>query len=57
MSATEVVYEMVGELRNGMRIGRMRKLQERLQATGAEADRLLLGPIAPCISAATNRCG
>ncbi len=42
MNATEGVYEMVRELRNGMNIGRMRKLQERLQATEAEADRLLL---------------
>lgn len=42
MNATEGVYEMVSELRNGMNLGRMRKLQERLQATEAEADRLLL---------------
>ncbi|TAN07127.1 MAG: pit accessory protein [Rhodanobacteraceae bacterium] len=44
MSATEGVAEMVSELRNGMSIGRMRKLQDRLQATESEADRLLLEP-------------
>jgi uncharacterized protein Yka (UPF0111/DUF47 family) len=44
LSATEGVTEMVRELRNGMSIGRMRKLQERLQATESEADRLLLEP-------------
>jgi uncharacterized protein Yka (UPF0111/DUF47 family) len=44
MSATEGVVEMVGELRNGMNIGRMRKLQDRLQAVESEADRLLLEP-------------
>src|SRR5512146_333205 len=41
MSATDGVAEMVRELRNGMNIGRMRKLQDRLQATESEADRLL----------------
>ena len=44
MSATEGVVEMVGEMRNGMNIGRMRKLQDRLQAVEAEADRMLLEP-------------
>ena len=44
MSATDGVAEMVSELRNGMSIGRMRKLQDRLQATESEADRLLLEP-------------
>jgi len=44
MSATEGVAEMVSELRNGMNIGRMRKLQDRLQAVESEADRLLLEP-------------
>lgn len=44
MSATEGVSEMVAELRNGMSIGRMRKLQDRLQAVESEADRLLLEP-------------
>ncbi len=44
MSATEGVVAMVQELRNGMSLSRMRKLQDRLQATEAEADRLLLEP-------------
>lgn len=44
MSATEGVYEMVRELRNGFSIDRMRKLQDRLQAIEAEADRMLLEP-------------
>ena len=44
MSATEGVFEMVRELRNGMSIDRMRKLQDRLQAVEAEADRMLLEP-------------
>lgn len=44
MSATGAVVEMVAELRNGMNITRMRKLQDRLQATESEADRLLLEP-------------
>jgi len=44
MSATGAVVEMVAELRNGMNISRMRKLQDRLQATESEADRLLLEP-------------
>lgn len=43
-SATGAVVEMVAELRNGMNISRMRKLQDRLQATESEADRLLLEP-------------
>ncbi|HEX7370307.1 MAG TPA: pit accessory protein [Rhodanobacteraceae bacterium] len=44
LSATEGVAEMVRELRNGMNLDRMRKLQDRLQATESEADRLLLEP-------------
>lgn len=44
LAATDGVAEMVGELRNGMNIDRMRKLQDRLQATESEADRLLLEP-------------
>lgn len=44
MTATGTVVEMVSELRNGMSIDRMRKLQDRLQATESEADRLLLEP-------------
>lgn len=43
-TCTEVVADMVRELRNGMRIVPMRKLQERLQALEGEADRLLLEP-------------
>ncbi|HET6631953.1 MAG TPA: pit accessory protein [Rhodanobacteraceae bacterium] len=42
--ATTVMKEMVVELRNGMNISRVRKLQERLQAIESEADRLLLEP-------------
>ncbi|HET7922504.1 MAG TPA: pit accessory protein [Gammaproteobacteria bacterium] len=44
MNATGSVAEMVRELRNGMSIERMRALQDRLQATESEADRLLLEP-------------
>lgn len=44
MGATEGVLEMVKELRNGMNITRMRRLQDRLQAIESEADRLLLEP-------------
>lgn len=42
MRATEVLAEMVGELRKGLRIDRMRALQDRLQAIESEADRMLL---------------
>lgn len=42
--ATQVVEEMVSELKGGMRIARVKPLQERLQAIEAEADRLLLEP-------------
>lgn len=42
--ATQVVEEMVAELKKGMRIGRVKPLQERLQAIESEADRLLLEP-------------
>ncbi len=44
MRATEVVAEMVAELRNGLRIDRMKELQDRLQAIESEADRMLLDP-------------
>ncbi|HEX7325889.1 MAG TPA: pit accessory protein [Rhodanobacteraceae bacterium] len=44
MHATEGVLEMVQELRHGLHLDRMRTLQGRLQATEAEADRLLLKP-------------
>lgn len=43
-TCTEVVNEMVRELRRGLRIGPMRKLQDRLQALEGEADKLLLEP-------------
>lgn len=42
--ATEALVEMVGELRNGLRIDRMKELQDRLQAIESEADRMLLEP-------------
>ncbi len=42
--ATEVLEQMVNELKRGMRITRIKPLQERLQAIEAEADRLLLEP-------------
>lgn len=35
---------MIGELRRGLRIDRVRKLQDRLQALGSEGDRMLLAP-------------
>ena len=44
MRATEVVVEMVGELRKGLRIDAMKEMQDRLQAIESEADRLLLEP-------------
>ncbi|MEO6966905.1 MAG: pit accessory protein [Rhodanobacteraceae bacterium] len=44
MRATEVLVEMVSELRNGLRINQMRALQDRLQAIESEADRMLLDP-------------
>ncbi|HEX7338648.1 MAG TPA: pit accessory protein [Rhodanobacteraceae bacterium] len=43
-ACAEVVNEMVRELAKGFRIGPMRKLQDRLQALEAEADKLLLEP-------------
>ncbi|HET8898646.1 MAG TPA: pit accessory protein [Rhodanobacteraceae bacterium] len=44
VSATDAVAEMVGELRHGLHLSRMKKIQDRLQAIEAEADRLLLEP-------------
>lgn len=44
MRATTVMREMVGELRKGLKISRVRHLQENLQAIESEADRLLLEP-------------
>jgi len=42
--ATEVVAEMIGELRKGLRIDPLKKLQDRLQALESEGDRMLLAP-------------
>lgn len=42
MRATDAVAQMVGELRNGLRINAMKDMQERLQAIESEADRMLL---------------
>jgi uncharacterized protein len=39
-----VVAEMIGELRHGLRIDPVRKLQDRLQALESEGDRMLLAP-------------
>lgn len=44
LACTEVVAEMVGEMRRGLRIAPMHALQKRLQAFEGEADRLLLEP-------------
>jgi len=40
--ACEVIVEMVGQLRKGMRLDAMKALNDRLQAIEAEADRLIL---------------
>ena len=42
--STEVVEEMIGELRRGLRIDPVKKLQDRLQALESEGDRMLLDP-------------
>jgi len=42
--ATEVVAEMIGELRRGLRIDPVQKLQDRLQTLESEGDRMLLAP-------------
>ncbi len=42
--STTVVPEMIGELRRGLRIDPVRKLQDRLQALESEGDRMLLAP-------------
>lgn len=44
VGCADVVVQMVAELRKGLRINPMRKLQDRLQALESEADRLLLEP-------------
>ena len=42
--AAGVVEEMIGELRKGLRIDPVKKLQDRLQTLEAEGDRMLLSP-------------
>jgi uncharacterized protein Yka (UPF0111/DUF47 family) len=42
--ATAVVSEMIGELRRGLRIDPVKKLQDRLQMLESEGDRMLLSP-------------
>ena len=42
--AAGVVEEMIGELRRGLRIDAVKKLQDRLQTLEAEGDRMLLLP-------------
>ena len=42
--SSAVVVEMIGELRRGLRIDPVKKLQDRLQALESEGDRILLAP-------------
>ncbi|HEX7816173.1 pit accessory protein [Dyella sp.] len=42
--STVVVQEMIGELRRGLRIDPVKKLQDSLQTLEAEGDRMLLAP-------------
>lgn len=42
--SSEVVAEMIGELRRGLRIDPIKKLQDRLQALESEGDRMMLAP-------------
>jgi uncharacterized protein Yka (UPF0111/DUF47 family) len=42
--SSAVVVEMIGELRRGLRIDPVKKLQDRLQALESEGDRMLLAP-------------
>jgi uncharacterized protein Yka (UPF0111/DUF47 family) len=49
-----VVVEMIGELRRGLKIDPVKKLQDRLQALEAEGDRLLLSPYRTLYVEATN---
>lgn len=44
VECAELIVEMVAELRNGFRIGHMRKLQDHLQELEEKADLLLLEP-------------
>jgi Phosphate transport regulator (distant homolog of PhoU) len=42
--SSEVVAEMIGELRRGLRIDPVKRLQDRLQVLESEGDRMLLSP-------------
>ncbi|MFC5524715.1 DUF47 domain-containing protein [Rhodanobacter ginsengisoli] len=42
--SSEVVARMIGELRRGLRIDPVKKLQDQLQALESEGDRMLLAP-------------
>jgi uncharacterized protein Yka (UPF0111/DUF47 family) len=42
--SASVVVEMIGELRRGLRIDPVKKLQDRLQTLESEGDRMLLAP-------------
>ncbi|GGA22050.1 DUF47 domain-containing protein [Dyella nitratireducens] len=42
--STDVVVEMIGELRRGLRIDPVKKLQDRMQTLESEGDRMLLAP-------------
>jgi uncharacterized protein Yka (UPF0111/DUF47 family) len=42
--STEVVAKMIGELRHGLRIDPVKKLQDQLQTLESEGDRMLLAP-------------
>lgn len=42
--ATEVVVEMIGQLRRGLHIDPVKKLQDRMQTLESEGDRMLLAP-------------
>jgi uncharacterized protein len=42
--SAEVVAQMIGELRHGLRIDPVKKLQDRLQTLESEGDRMLLAP-------------
>jgi uncharacterized protein Yka (UPF0111/DUF47 family) len=42
--STDVVVELIGQLRRGLRIDPVKKLQDRMQALESEGDRMLLAP-------------
>jgi uncharacterized protein Yka (UPF0111/DUF47 family) len=44
MRSTDVVVELIGELRRGLRIDPVKKLQDRMQTLESEGDRMLLAP-------------